>query len=284
MSKQVFVANTILTAAQLNTLQTNDYNQTVSTKTASYTLVASDAGTQVAMNNASATTITVNTSLFTAGDSLTISNIGAGVCTVTAGSATVSSAGPLAVPQYGGGRLVFTSTSAAIYYPSAVTTSSSAVVQVKSGILTSTFSVVASLGVFSAVTGLTVSITPTSASNKVLLLGSLNATNGAPSQGVNAIFTGGNSVNYRGDASGNRTRAAVSSISAQNNYYAPNLSLMYLDSPATTSAITYGISVTYHSTGAATDTVYVNYGASQIQNAAYEVMNASTITAIEVTP
>lgn len=59
---------------------------------------------------------------------------------------------------------------------------------------------------------------------------------------------------------------------------------MYLDSPATTSAITYGISVTYNSTSAGTDTVYVNFGAGQPNNAAYEVMNASTITAIEVTP
>ena len=44
------------------------------------------------------------------------------------------------------------------------------IIQVKSGILTSTFSVVCSLGVFSAVTGLEVTITPTSASNKILLL------------------------------------------------------------------------------------------------------------------
>ena len=121
MSKQTFVANTILTAAQMNTLQTNDYNQTVSTKTASYTLVASDAGTKIVMNSASATTITVNTSLFSAGDNLTIANISTGVCTVTAGTATVSSAGPLAIPQYGGGTLYFTSAGVSIYSPTAVT-------------------------------------------------------------------------------------------------------------------------------------------------------------------
>jgi hypothetical protein len=121
MSKQTFVANTILTAAQMNTLQTNDYNQTVSTKTASYTLVAADAGTKIVMNSASATTITVNTSLFAAGDNLTIANIGAGVCTVTAGTATVSSAGPLAIPQYGTGTLYFTSAGVSIYSPTAVT-------------------------------------------------------------------------------------------------------------------------------------------------------------------
>jgi hypothetical protein len=121
MSKQTFVANTILTAAQMNTLQTNDYNQTVSTKSVSYVLVAADAGTTVVMNAAGATTITVNTSLFTAGDTLTLSNIGAGVCTVTAGTATVSSAGPLAIPQYGGGTLYFTSAGVSVYFPTAVT-------------------------------------------------------------------------------------------------------------------------------------------------------------------
>jgi len=121
MAKQTFTAGQVLTAAQQNSLQGNDYNQTVSTKTASYTLVAADAGTRVVMNAAGATTITVNTSLFSAGDTLVLQNIGAGTCTVTAGTATVSSAGPLAIPQYGSGTLYFTSTGVSIYFPSAVT-------------------------------------------------------------------------------------------------------------------------------------------------------------------
>ena len=70
MSKQTFTTGQILTAAQMTTLQANDYNQTVNAKVASYTLVATDAGTRVTMNNAAATTITVNPSLFTAGDTL----------------------------------------------------------------------------------------------------------------------------------------------------------------------------------------------------------------------
>ncbi len=119
MAIQTFTSGQVLTAAQQNALQANDYNQTVSTKTASYTLVAADKGTRVVMNSASATTITVNTSLFSAGDTLVLQNIGAGVCTVTAGTATVSSAGPLAIPQYGSGTLYFTSASAAIFLPSA---------------------------------------------------------------------------------------------------------------------------------------------------------------------
>ena len=132
MAIQTFVADTILTAAQMNALQGNDYNQTVTTKTASYTLVAADKGTRIVMNAAGATTITVNTSLFAAGDTVVLQNIGAGVSTVTAGTATVSSAGPLAVPQNGSGLLYFTSAGVSIFYPSAVTAASSGLTLVAS--------------------------------------------------------------------------------------------------------------------------------------------------------
>ena len=140
MALQTFTAGQVLTAAQMTTLQTNAYNQTVSTKTASYVLVAADVGTRIVMNSASSTTITVNTSLFSAGDTLFLQNIGAGVCTVTAGTATVSSAGPLAIPQYGNGTLYFTSASAAIYFPTAVTipTVSSALTYIAGGSISNT--------------------------------------------------------------------------------------------------------------------------------------------------
>jgi hypothetical protein len=120
MALQTFTAGQILTAAQVTALQANDYNQTVSNKVASYVLVAADKGTRVTMSNAAATTITVNTSLFTAGDTLFIQNIGAGVCTITAGTATVTSAGSLALSQWGGGTLYFTSAGAAIFFPAGV--------------------------------------------------------------------------------------------------------------------------------------------------------------------
>jgi hypothetical protein len=105
----------------MTTLQTNDYNQTVSTKTASYTLVAADVGTKIVMNSASATAITVNTSLFTAGDTLTILNIGAGVCTVTAGTATVASAGSLGLKTNQSGTLYFTSAGVSVFQTNGVT-------------------------------------------------------------------------------------------------------------------------------------------------------------------
>lgn len=116
MSKQTFTTGQILTAAQMTTLQANDYNWTVNAKTASYTLVATDVGTRVTMTSATATTITVNTSLFTAGDTLEIINLGAGICTITAGTATVSTSATLALKQYDSGTLYFNSTGAAIFF------------------------------------------------------------------------------------------------------------------------------------------------------------------------
>ena len=137
MALTTFTAAQVLTAAQLNAVQANDYNQTVSTKTASYTLVAADKGTRVVMNVASGNTVTVNTSLFTAGDTLVIQNIGAGVTTVTAGTATVSSAGPLTISQYGSGTLYFTSAGVSLWFPSAGPAASSGLTYVGGGNLSS---------------------------------------------------------------------------------------------------------------------------------------------------
>jgi hypothetical protein len=116
MAKQTFSVGQTLTAAQMTSLQqTAMLGGAASAKTASYTLVAADAGSAISMSNASATTITVNTALFAAGDTVHITNLGAGVCTITAGTATVNSSASLSLAQYESGFLDFTSASAAIF-------------------------------------------------------------------------------------------------------------------------------------------------------------------------
>ena len=107
-----FVANTILTAAQLNAVTTLP----IAAKTANYVLAVGDVGYRVQMTAAGSTTITVNTGIFSAGDTIWIQNMGAGTCTITAGTATVSTASSLALAQYGGGTLVFQSASAATFF------------------------------------------------------------------------------------------------------------------------------------------------------------------------
>jgi len=116
MAKQTFTTGQVLTAAQMTSLQqTAMGGGSATTKTASYTLVAADAGTTVTMTSVSATTITVNTSLFAAGDTVYIQNLGAGISTITAGTATVNTSSSLALAQYEGGQLYFTSASASIF-------------------------------------------------------------------------------------------------------------------------------------------------------------------------
>ena len=117
MAKQTFTTGQVLTAAQMTSLQqTAMGGGSATAKTASYVLVAADAGATVIMNSASATTITVNTGLFAAGDTVFIQNLGAGNCTVTAGTATVATAGSLILPQNDAGILYFTATGTSIFY------------------------------------------------------------------------------------------------------------------------------------------------------------------------
>lgn len=112
-----FVAGAVLTASQLNSITELIIND----KTASYTLVAGDAGQRVIMNSASATTITVNNSLFVAGQIVEILNKGAGTCTVTAGAGVTVNGSGTALTQYKGGTLLALSASSFVFLPSGAT-------------------------------------------------------------------------------------------------------------------------------------------------------------------
>lgn len=117
MAKQTFTVGQVLTAAQLTNLQqTAMSGGAAQAKTSSYVLVATDAGTAISMTSTSATTVTVNTGLFAAGDTVFIQNLGSGNLTITAGTATVNTAGSLILPQYDAGILYFVSASSAIFY------------------------------------------------------------------------------------------------------------------------------------------------------------------------
>jgi Tfp pilus assembly protein FimT len=98
-----FVSGAVLQAQQLNDIQ----NLPISDKTASYTLLVGDVTKRTIMNSASATTITVDDSIFTVGDVIQVANKGAGTCTITAGAGvTINTSG---------GRLLWRNMGAAIY-------------------------------------------------------------------------------------------------------------------------------------------------------------------------
>jgi hypothetical protein len=102
---------------------------------------------------------------------------------------------------------------------------------------------------YTAITNLSVTLTPSSASNKVLILINVNASgiNGGNAGGGFAIYRAGSILaNANGNAGGSRTRGFAQSISG----YSPSSSqewviqqgsLIFLDSPATTSSTTYQV-------------------------------------------
>ena len=112
------------------------------------------------------------------------------------------------------------------------------VLQVVQTVKSDTFSM--SSSTFADITGLSVSITPTSSSSKILVLfsttlGILPTT--AYSAGVR-LLRGSTSI-YIGDASGSRIRASGWVWNATSAYNMYVLSGSFLDSPATTSSTTY---------------------------------------------
>jgi hypothetical protein len=80
-------------------------------------LIAGDETKRTIMNSASATTITVNNSIFTVGDVIQLASKGAGVCTVTAGAGvTINTSSSLALAQHAGGYLLCLSASTFTFF------------------------------------------------------------------------------------------------------------------------------------------------------------------------
>ena len=150
------------------------------------------------------------------------------------------------------------------------------VVQVKSATKTDTFTT--SSTSFVDLTGVSVSITPTSASNKILVLATLDIGNDPASNSVQAQIVRDSTAIGIGDAAGNRTRA-TSSGNAGGTSNAQSVSVNFLDSPATTSATTYKIQVR----ATVANTVSVNRAFSDTDTAS-RPRTISTITVMEVTP
>ena len=156
------------------------------------------------------------------------------------------------------------------------------VLQVVSTTKTDTFSASTTSGSSHAVTGLTVSITPSSTNNKIVVFASVaTAQNNADTnQGVFCILTrGGSAISGAiGGADGNRIRS-TSNTNQINRYTMATLPILYLDSPASTSSLTYGVEVGNNLSGSGT--VFVNRVGDDV-NASNVARAASTITVMEI--
>ena len=269
MAKQTFTAGQVLTAAQVNGLQTNDFNLTVSTKTAAYTFVVGDRGTRVVLNDSTARTFTIDDAIFSAGDTIQVHNINTGVLTIAAGAGvTLNGADVLTVAQYQGGTIFFTSASSAIFFPTA---KAGKILQVVSTTKIDTFST--SSTSFVDVTGLNASITPSATSSQVLVIATVtgSTTNNPDAGGSGFVLVRGSTLiaqntSLTTDLTGHFTNRNLATSASFNS------AVTFLDSPATTSATTYKIQVL--TTGS--NTVFVN------RNPDGDVGSVSSITVFEV--
>jgi hypothetical protein len=132
------------------------------------------------------------------------------------------------------------------------------------------------------VTGLSVTITPSSNTARILLLLDINLSGSGAllDRGIGVTLLRGSTAIGVGDAAGSRTRATAGGFQAP-VWSASTPSINFLDSPGTAGAVTYNVRIINFDS--ATRTLYVNRTNGD-DDFAYVGRYVSTITAIEVAP
>jgi hypothetical protein len=151
------------------------------------------------------------------------------------------------------------------------------VLQVVSAAKTDTFSTTGAT--FVDITDLSVSITPSSTSSKIMIISSIMASASSVSATIMTRLMRGATAIGIGDASGSRTRVTWGT----DNYTGSNLnisiSLTFLDSPSTTSATTYKVQLA--ETRASGDTAFINRDGADSSDVQVP-RGISTITVMEI--
>jgi hypothetical protein len=152
------------------------------------------------------------------------------------------------------------------------------VVQVLQTVKTDTFSTTSTS--FVDITSLSVSITPSSNTSKILVLVDIGygITNAGYSM-FNQLLRDSTAI-YQGDASSssNRGQAMLPGDIAGSQFFIYRPATIFLDSPATTSSVTYKVQM---KTGNGT-VVYVNRTGADLGTATGGIRSASSITVMEV--
>jgi len=163
--------------------------------------------------------------------------------------------------------------------------SNGGIIQIVQTVKTDTFSQ-SSLNdsTYSNDTGLNVTITPSSNSNKIRLTGSAVVSMDVDNDSIGIVlFKGGSVVSGAlGDAAGNRTPCMSMAMLASYGNECATMPFDFIDSPATTSATTYGIRILFFTGGSSSSTVYMNRPQAS-DDQVYRPRSISTITAMEVT-
>jgi hypothetical protein len=151
---------------------------------------------------------------------------------------------------------------------------SGSILQVVSTTKTDTFTT--SNTAYTDVTGLSVSITPSSATSKILVSASMVGCQTVGSNGFLARLLRDSTAIAIGDTAGSRDRASITTMANDGNW--PEVAnVTHLDSPSSTSALTYKIQV--RATGA--NPIFVNRGQGDSDTGTIGRF-VSSITLIEV--
>ena len=128
------------------------------------------------------------------------------------------------------------------------------------------------------ITGYSASITPSNASNKILVMSTFNFNNSSAGAYAKLQLLRGSTEIVQGDAAGSSTRVTAGSVIGNNPAAEDleNVGFNYLDSPATTSEITYKWQVKTFSSRTFTFNGTQNTADANQQN------TASTITLMEI--
>lgn len=151
-----------------------------------------------------------------------------------------------------------------------------AVLQVVSTVKSDTFTTTS--GSYVDVTGLSVSITPTSATSKILVLIQINGSQEVGAGRTSLKLLRDSTVIDAGDVAGSRTPALGGFSSIDSTVPSAPVSGNFLDSPATTSSTTYKIQVAM---AAGSGSAYINRTQQDSDNA-NQIRMASTITVMEI--
>jgi len=154
------------------------------------------------------------------------------------------------------------------------------VLQVVQTTKTNTFST--TTATFGDVTGLTVSITPTSASNKILVAGVLQTSSSSNDMYKIQIAKNGTAI-FVGDTVAGATSALsqlyLATSGSLGNWSTLPVPVYYLDSPATTSAVTYSWQVRVQTGG---NTLWINRTSDQSGSTTQNFYGASSIIVMEI--
>ena len=151
------------------------------------------------------------------------------------------------------------------------------ILQVKQTVKTDQFT--SSAYAYTDVTGMSVSITPASASNKILINFELQVGGAANNYASFRLLRDSTHIGVSTVTHSNHRIGTTGSLSHENSYQLENTGLTFLDSPNTTSAITYKLQVSSYYNRTMSINHPTNTGNS---SGSYTATGISTITAMEI--